>query len=110
MTTATASATSEVVTRIVGSDRYAPPERPHFSYAIPARPGFDLSIEHARGRWTVVDRETGVFGVGDDPSAAIRDFLRAVAEHVDLLERQDSLSDELEAQLIYLRARLSPAS
>jgi hypothetical protein len=110
MTTATASATAEVVARVMPPERYARLDRPHFSYAIPVRPGFRLDVRHAEGRWTIVDRETGVFGTGDDPSAAIRDFQRAVAEHLDVLQRQESLSDELAAQLNYLRTRVSRTS
>jgi hypothetical protein len=107
MTAATASVTAEMVAREVASGEYAPPQRPEFSYAIPLRPGFDLDVDRAGGRWTLVDRETGIFGSGDDPSAAIRDFFRAVQEHLDVLQRQPELTDELTAQLTYLRHRVS---
>jgi hypothetical protein len=54
----------------------------------------------------VADQETGIYGAGASPSEALDDFLRAVKEHLDVLERQELLSDDLTAQLRYLRERV----
>ena len=64
-------------------------------------------LEEHGGRWTARDPETGIFGSGATPEAALGDFRRALREHLDLLTRQDALSGELAAQLAYLRQRLS---
>ena len=65
----------------------------------------DEIVEERDGYWTVRDPETGIFGSGATEAAAHEDFRRALAEHLDVLERQDSLSAELLAQLSYLRWR-----
>src|SRR5437868_2242029 len=98
----TASASAEVVVDSGASVAYARRESSEASYAIPARPGFMLRVQHEAGLWTVVDRETGIFGSGENLSDAIGDFRRAAAEHLDVLERQPSLSEDLAAQLAYL--------
>ena len=64
-------------------------------------------LEEHEGLWTVRDLETGIFGSGHDPQAALVDFEAALHEHLDVLERQPALTAELEAQLRYLRVRLS---
>lgn len=64
-------------------------------------------IEQREAYVTVVDTETGIFGSGADYAAALEDFERALREHFDVLNRQDALSPELEAQLRYLRDRLA---
>jgi hypothetical protein len=107
MTAATASGTSDLVARIARDVEYVTPERPAPSYSVQARPGFSIRVSCKGGRWEVLDRETGIFGIGDDASDAIRDFQRAVREHLNVLEGQASLSDELAAQLTYLRLRAS---
>lgn len=76
------------------------------SYSVRVSPSFEVRFRRGDGYWTVTDAPTGIFGQGEDPSAAIRDFLAAVAEHLDTLERQTSLSEELAWQLAYLRARV----
>ena len=77
------------------------------TYVLKAHPWFDIDIRREQDYWTVVDRETGIFGHGDDPLEALREFNRAAAEHLDVLERQPELSDELTDQLSYLRERIS---
>jgi len=107
MTVATASGTEEQI--VVGSTAgysYASSFTPAEQYVLTARPGFHLMIEHEAECWVVSDPETGVHGAGDSPSDALADFLAAVAEHVDVLERQPALSDDLAAQLRYLRDRI----
>jgi hypothetical protein len=64
-------------------------------------------LEQHEGYFTVRDLETGIFGTGREPQAAIDDFQIALREHLELLERQSSLSPDLQAQLHYLRARLN---
>jgi hypothetical protein len=66
----------------------------------------DILEEHD-GYWTVRNPETGIFGSGADPRAAFDDFENALREHLDVLSRQDSLSDDLQAQLRYLQQRLT---
>lgn len=85
---------------------YAEVSRALFSYDIAARPSFELVCERADGYWLVRDVGTGIFGQGADILEATRDFDRASAEHLDFLERQSALSDELRSQLEYLRARV----
>ena len=76
------------------------------SYDIELQPSFDLELDREGPHWLVRDRATGIYGCGDEPSDALDDFLRAVREHVDVLERQDALSDALAAQLAYLHDRI----
>lgn len=64
-------------------------------------------LEEVDGIWTVRDLQTGVFGTGADRQAALEDFDAALHEHLDVLERQPSLSEALQGQLHYLRGRLS---
>jgi hypothetical protein len=65
----------------------------------------EVAEEHD-GYWTVRNVETGIFGSGPDRDAAFADFERALREHFDVLESQNELSEDLAAQLIYLRQRL----
>lgn len=58
------------------------------------------------GYWIVRDTETGIFGHGDDLPAAVADFHIAAAQHLDVLEREPALSEELSRQREYLRARI----
>lgn len=46
----------------------------------------------------------GVFGYGDRPGEAIADLRRAISEHREVLERQESLSPGLQEQLARLTA------
>lgn len=107
MTSATASASSDLVRLLPGKTTYVESEA-NVTYTISARPAFRVDVEeHDDGTFAVVDQETGIFGHGEDLSAALRDFERAVLEHLDVLGRQPALSDDLAAQLSYLRERLA---
>lgn len=66
-----------------------------------------IEIEEHAGYWTVVDPDTGIFGSGPDESMALEDFFRALREHLDVLSRQEHLSEALNRQLEYLRQLLS---
>jgi hypothetical protein len=104
---ATASGTEEqVVAGFAAGYVYASSFTPADEYIVRARPGFHLAVEHDADCWIVTDPETGVHGAGESPSDALADFLRAASEHVDVLERQPALSDDLAAQLRYLRDRI----
>lgn len=106
MSTITASATNrDVGTLPDGRWSYVTAEAAAETYLIEARPAFDLELQYTGARWTVRDLETGIFGAGDTPSEALLDFQRAAREHLDVLQRQESLSDDLAAQLDYLRTR-----
>jgi len=63
-------------------------------------------VEEHDDYWTVRNPETGIFGSGPDRDTAVKGFERALREHLDVLERQAELSDDLTAQLVYLRQRL----
>lgn len=78
----------------------------HLSYKVTANISFDFVLERGDGYWTVSDAETGIYGDADDVLGALEDFYRAAAQHLDVLERQDSLSPDLSRQLDYLRARV----
>jgi hypothetical protein len=78
------------------------------AYTLEARPWFDIEVRREKaGYWTVADRQTGIFGHGDDPLAALQDFNRSVTEHLEALEEESELSEDLERQLSYLRERTS---
>ena len=76
-------------------------------YEVNGKPALDAVIERSGQNWIVRDRVTGIHGVGQEPSEAVHDFARALAEHLDLLSRQDDLSDDLRGQLAYLQLRLA---
>lgn len=61
---------------------------------------------------TLVDPETGIWGVGTDAASALVDFLAALRQHRDVLNDMGDLSSapDLEAQLRYLDVHLVPAS
>jgi hypothetical protein len=65
-------------------------------------------VEKQDGRWIICDPETGIFGSGPNEPSALSDFEQALRDHLDVLSRQEALSPELQAQLTYLRWRLSP--
>jgi hypothetical protein len=107
VTVATASGTEEkAVAHVAAEFSYASVFTPAEAYTLRARPGFPIDVEHDGGVWILADPETGVHGAGETPSDAVRDFFRAVHEHVEVLERQAELSADLQAQLSYLRDRL----
>lgn len=82
----------------------------YLAYEVIARPALDAMIERNGQNWIVLDRVTGIHGVGREPSEAVQDFARALAEHFDVLSRQDDLSDDLRGQLAYLQLRLASSS
>lgn len=74
---------------------------------IIGNPPFAYEFQHdPSGYWTVLDRETGIFGHGEEFLDALRDFHLAVVQHLDVLEQESELSEELAWQLDYLRARI----
>lgn len=76
-------------------------------YSVVAYEGFSLKADFDSDGVVIRDTETGIFGVGESPLDALRDFERAAEEHLDVLERQAGLSADLERQREYLRRRLS---
>lgn len=60
-------------------------------------------LEEGDSGWTVRDVETGIFGAGASDADALRDYVLALHEHRDVLERQDALSDDLARQLAYVK-------
>lgn len=108
--TITASATDrDLVGAVDGASYGTPAADGPGSYTVRPSPAFDLDVERNGETWSVLDRETGIHGAGDTPTEALADFRRAAVEHLDVLERQDSLSNDLLAQLAYLRERVRPA-
>ncbi len=105
--TVTASATDRDLLGSSELSQYGYLPEGEASYVIHGRLGFDLVLARSGDHWTVTDRETGIHGVGASPSEALADFRSAATEHLEVLERQDALSDALVAQRDYLRIRLS---
>lgn len=110
MTTATVVGASAVSADVIARPpdrRYSPTEHPSFSsYVVPVRPAFALSHTRTETGWVVTDRPSGIHGYGEDVVAALNDFMAAAREHLDVLERQEALSDDLIVQRDYLRARI----
>lgn len=72
-----------------------------------ARPKrFQLEYRRDGATRVVVDLTTGIWGAGSDVNSAMRDFRAAANQHLDVLERQGRLSEELVAQRDYLRERI----
>jgi predicted RNase H-like HicB family nuclease len=67
----------------------------------------EVTLEEHNGYWAAADPETGIFGSGPDVLSAVQDLQQALQEHLDVLGRQEALSDDLAAQLDYLCRRLS---
>lgn len=110
MSTVTASATDQDLVANVTGVSYGPlipPDQGSGSYVVAWRAAFELALAKSETGWTIEDRPTGVHGFGETPSDALADFRAAAAEHLDVLERQDALSEGLRLQLDYLRARLT---
>lgn len=59
-----------------------------------------------RGQIVASEPRTGIHGVGHTPAEAISDLRLALAEHLEVLEASEPLSDELQVQLKVLRAHL----
>lgn len=76
------------------------------SYRIIPTPSFNFEVERGNGYLIVRDTETGIYGVAEDVLGALNDFSQAAAQHLDVLEGQEALSEELSWQLAYLRDRL----
>jgi predicted RNase H-like HicB family nuclease len=100
--------------RELGSTRLRNPEsrkvhetNSNVSFALDADNPFAIEFRYApEDYWIVRDTETGIFGHGDTPSDALADFHRAAAQHLDVLEREPALSEELTHQYEYLRDRI----
>lgn len=75
-----------------------------YDVARPKR--FQLEYRRDGENRVVVDLPTGIWGAGSDVNAAMRDFRVVAREHLDVLERQERLSEELVAQRHYLRERI----
>lgn len=108
--TFTLSATDrDLVADMVGLtyDPLLPQQQGGATYSVSSHVSFDLRLERSEAGWTIADRQTGVHGFGETPIDALVDFRTAAHEHVDTLERQDRLSEDLREQLDYLRSRLS---
>ncbi len=67
---------------------------------------FDLHRHRGNGYWIVWEAQTGIHGYGRRLSQAREDFQVAVKQHLEVLEGEESLSEELAWQLEYLRARV----
>src|SRR5215207_2387055 len=105
MTTAELQATlppTEPVVSRSADDYTLEPDTGVITYRITPQPGLQLRWQRAGDAYTVCEHRTGIFGHGPDLPAALDDLRQALAEHCDVLERQDALSDELAAQLEYL--------
>jgi hypothetical protein len=105
MTTATATSMQAPTTPDRVDVSYSVHRSVGFSYLAGGR-AFFLDRQRAGDAWIVRDIPTGIFGQGGTFEDAAEDFGRAVREHLDVLNRQDALSDELARQRDYLRARL----
>lgn len=108
VTTSTSGNERVIATRTRGGVYRASADQNVTTYTVCAGPSFAIEVQLHAEQWTVRDRETGIFGVGATPSEAVADFSQAVREHVDVLQRQEMLSDDLAEQLRYLTARLRP--
>ena len=106
--TVTASATDEGAVAYTEGVAYALLQggSPEEHYVFRGRPQFRVEVEREGEVWIVHDRVTGIHGAGETPSDALGDFQRAVTEHLDVLERQDAISEDLQVQLLYLRERV----
>jgi hypothetical protein len=55
---------------------------------------------------SATERTTGIFGAGESLAAALEDLRCALREHLDVQERESSLSEQLQVQRDFLRAHL----
>jgi hypothetical protein len=76
-------------------------------YSLDVAPAFQVRLDRASNGWLVTDQPSGIHGFGQTPLDAMNDFREAAREHLDVLEREEVLSDDLGWQLEYLRARLT---
>lgn len=110
MSTVSASANDRDLVAAVAGVAYrplVPPDGGSGGYVVAWQAHFELDLAKSETGWTIEDRPTGIHGFGDTPSDALADFRSAAAEHLDVLERQDALSENLRQQLDYLRDRLT---
>ncbi|HZR93953.1 MAG TPA: hypothetical protein VFA44_16270 [Gaiellaceae bacterium] len=107
MTIATASAAEAPVVPDANV-HYCPLEATAGSYEVEGGPLLRVTLERDDDVWIVTDQVTGIHGCGPEASEAVNDFGRALQEHLDVLERQDRLSDDLTRQLTYLRSVVRP--
>lgn len=84
----------------------APAARAYRVRAVPPAGEFQRHDDY----WVFRDLETGVFGQAPDLLGALDDFQVAAREHLDVLERQQELSEDLARQRDYLRTRIRPLS
>jgi predicted RNase H-like HicB family nuclease len=96
----------DVVSRIADTYRYVPADWAGPRYRVQPRPGLRIRLEHGDGYTAVVEVETGIHGVGPDVHDAWGELRSALAEHIDVLRRQDALAPGLAHQLEYLTERL----
>lgn len=75
------------------------------TYEVHPGASFDVDYQRSGGCWVIWDRATGIYGSGERILDARKDFMQAVEQHLDVLERQAALSENLTWQLNYLRAR-----
>ena len=75
------------------------------AWAHPAG-SFELHYHRGNGYWMISDAQTAIYGYGRRLADARRDFQVAVVQHLDVLENEERLSEELTWQLEYLRARV----
>lgn len=67
---------------------------------------FNLHRHRGNGYWIVWDANTAIHGYGRRLAQAREDFQAAVRQHLEVLESEENLSEELAWQLEYLRARV----
>lgn len=63
-------------------------------------------IQPASDHVAAVQPDTGIFGVGDTLASAVTDLRSALAQHFDVLEVEEALSEDLASQLAFLRRHL----
>ncbi len=62
-----------------------------------------VRIEAEDGSFYAEEPTTGVFGAGATVAAALDDLRAALREHLDVLQAEEHLSEELQRQLRFLR-------
>ncbi len=99
------SATEQDIPVVLGRVSYLPSAAPH-AYTVQPGPRFDLVEERGDGYVVIHDVPSGIYGCGESPARAQADFKQAAHEHLDVLNRQPDLSEDLRWQRDYLRVRL----
>lgn len=107
MTTTIDTAAPDGFAIVAGSHhRYLPGAWSRGSYHLTPSPTLRVVVEHVGDMTVVREVAVGIYGVGPNIWDAWKDFRAAVQQHLDVLERQEALSDALAGQLAYLHARL----